>query len=231
MITQHVQEWIRAQARRFVLLVHLSGITPNAITVTGLAVTAISSVLIGFGLLTVGGLVLLFAGLFDILDGAVARVTGRVNSYGAFLDSTTDRYAEVFTYVGLLVYFILHGQHTTEPILVIASLSGSLLVSYARARAQALGFRCDGGIFARPERVITIVVGLVVLPLLVPALWVLAVLTNVTALQRIFLVWRQAHQASSQMAESAAPPAAAGDGERDTARVRRPHRPAPVEHR
>jgi CDP-diacylglycerol--glycerol-3-phosphate 3-phosphatidyltransferase len=137
----------------------------------------------------------LLAGAFDVLDGAVARVTGQVYRYGAFLDSTIDRYAEGFTYVALLYYFLFPGGHHLEAMLVIAALTGSLLVSYVRARAQSLGFVCDGGILARPERVVITVLGLLVPILLVPVLWVLAVLTNVTALQRIYLVWRQSRPA------------------------------------
>jgi CDP-diacylglycerol--glycerol-3-phosphate 3-phosphatidyltransferase len=226
MLTRRLQDWIRANARRFVLAIHLSGVTPNAITLMGLAVTAVSAVLIGFGWLFAGGLVLLFAGLFDILDGAVARATGRVNNYGAFLDSTTDRYAEVFTYIGLLVYFVLNGHQKLEPILVIASLSGSLLVSYARARAQSLGFTCEGGLLARPERVIIAVIGLVIAPVLTPALWVLAVLTNITALQRVLIVWRQARAitAAEKIAAAADPAVSVARPVRGPGRVSPEHR-------
>ncbi|MGA3183784.1 MAG: CDP-alcohol phosphatidyltransferase family protein [Candidatus Dormibacteria bacterium] len=195
MFTQRFQDWVRRAARRLVTAIHLRGITPNVLTLTGLAVTVAAAVLIGLGWLIPGGLVLLFAGLFDILDGAVARVTNRVGRYGAFLDSTTDRYAEVVTYAALLYHFISRSGGELPAMLVIVALGGSLLVSYVRARAQSLGFTCDGGLLARPERVVIIVAGLVVPPLLIPALWVLAVLTNLTALQRIRLVWREARQA------------------------------------
>jgi CDP-diacylglycerol--glycerol-3-phosphate 3-phosphatidyltransferase len=193
--TQRFQAWVRAAARRLVTAIHLRGVTPNALTLTGLAVTVVAAVLIGLGWLIPGGLVLLFAGLFDILDGAVARVTNRVHPYGAFLDSTTDRYAEVVTYAALLYHFISRSRGELPAMLVIVALGGSLLVSYVRARAQSLGFTCDGGLLARPERVVITVAGLVVPLLLVPALWVLAVLTNLTALQRIRLVRREARQA------------------------------------
>ncbi len=188
---------------------HVHGVTPDALTLAGLAVTMASAVLVGFGWLLAGGLVLLVGGLFDILDGAVARVEGRVRPYGAFLDSTTDRYAEVVTYAALLYHFVSQRDSTLEAMLVILALGGSLLVSYVRARAQSLGFRCDGGLLARPERVVITVVGLVISPLLIWALWVLAVLTNVTALQRIILVWRQARDARAAdrvAARSTAPP-------------------------
>jgi CDP-diacylglycerol--glycerol-3-phosphate 3-phosphatidyltransferase len=195
--TSQFQEWVRAAARRLVRLLGLERLSPNTLTVMGLFVNLLSGILIGAGFLVFGGLVLLLASVFDILDGAVARVTGKVYRYGAFLDSTTDRYAEGFTYIGLLYYYLFNGHHTVEPMLVIASLTGSLLVSYVRARAQSLGFVCDGGILARPERVVIICLGLLVSQLLLPLLWVLAVLTNVTAVQRIWFVWRQSRQTAT----------------------------------
>ncbi|HEV3125396.1 MAG TPA: CDP-alcohol phosphatidyltransferase family protein [Candidatus Dormibacteraeota bacterium] len=197
MFTSQFQEWVRAAARRLVRLLGLERLSPNTLTVIGLFVNLLSGILIGAGFLVLGGLVLLLASVFDILDGAVARVTGKVYRYGAFLDSTTDRYAEGFTYIGLLYYYLFNGHHTVEPMLVIASLTGSLLVSYVRARAQSLGFVCDGGILARPERVVIICLGLLVSQLLLPLLWVLAVLTNVTAVQRIWFVWRQSRQTAT----------------------------------
>ena len=192
MFTTQFQEWIRATARTLVRAVGLQRVSPNTLTVLGLFVNLVSAVLVGAGLLIGGGLLLLLASLFDVLDGAVARVTGKVYRYGAFLDSASDRYAEAFTGVGLIVYFQLQpGKHTIEPILIIAALAGSLLVSYVRARAQSLGFVCDGGLLARPERVVLTVLGLLIPGLLVPVLWILAVLTNVTALQRIWFVYDQ----------------------------------------
>ena len=197
MFTTQFQEWVRAAARRLVRALGLDRARPNVITMLGLFVNAASGILIGAGQLVLGGVILLLASVFDILDGAVARVTGKVYRYGAFLDSTTDRYAEGFTYMGLLWYYLFNGHHTVEPMLVIATLTGSLLVSYVRARAQSLGFHCEGGLLARPERVVLIVIGLLVPPVLVPALWVLAMLTNVTAVQRIWDVWRQSRQTAA----------------------------------
>lgn len=194
MFTSRFQEWVRALARRVVRLLGLDRASPNVLTLCGLAINALSGTLIAVGQLVVGGVVLLVASLFDILDGAVARVTGKVYRYGAFLDSTTDRYAEGFTYVGLLWYYLFNGHHTTEPMLVMAALVGSLLVSYVRARAQSLGFVCEGGLLARPERVVIMVVGLLIPVLLFPMLWVLAILTNLTAVQRIWSVWRQSRR-------------------------------------
>lgn len=192
MFTTQFQEFIRRTARGLVRATGLERVSPNTLTLIGLMISLGSGVLIGGGQLVTGGVVLLLASVFDILDGAVARVTGKVYRYGAFLDSATDRYAEVFTSVGLIVHFqVISGKYTYEPILIIATLAGSLLVSYIRARAQSLGFVCDGGLLARPERVILTVLGLLIPPLLLPVLWILAVLTNVTALQRIWFVYNQ----------------------------------------
>jgi len=195
--TSRFQEWVRALARRAVERLRLLGFTPNALTLVGLAITVAGAVLVAVGDLLLGGVVLLVAGAFDIFDGAVARVTGQVRRYGAFLDSTVDRYAEGVTFIALLYFFLFNdgqARHSTEAMLVIAALLGSLLVSYIRARAQSLGFACEGGLLARPERVLLIVAALVVPPLLVPILWILAVLTNVTAVQRIYFVWQQSRQ-------------------------------------
>jgi CDP-diacylglycerol--glycerol-3-phosphate 3-phosphatidyltransferase len=196
MFTDHFQAWVRSAARRLVNALHLRHIPPNAFTLTGLGITAGAAVLIGLGLLLPGGLVLLFAGFFDILDGAVARVTEKMRPYGAFLDSTTDRYAEVITYAALLYHYVAQHDSALPAMLVIVALAGSLLVSYTKARAQSLGFSGDGGLLARPERVVITAIGLVFSPLLIWALWVLAVLTNVTAVQRIVGVWRQSRDAS-----------------------------------
>jgi CDP-diacylglycerol--glycerol-3-phosphate 3-phosphatidyltransferase len=201
--TSRLQEWVRAGARRVVPALHALRLTPNILTMVGLCICAGSAVLIALGFLIPGGLLLLFASGFDILDGALARVTGREQRYGAFLDSTVDRYAEAITYIALLAYFIFHGHHTLEPMLLIFALTGSLLVSYVRARAQSLGFNGDGGWLARPERVVITVIGLVITPLLIWALWILAVLTNFTAIQRIWVVWQQARRAPAPDTRSA----------------------------
>ena len=198
MFTSRLQDWVRSGARRVVPALRALHLTPNVLTMLGLCICAGSAVLIALGFLLPGGVLLLIASAFDILDGALARVSGREQRYGAFLDSTVDRYAEAMTSIALLYYFIFHGHHTLEPMLVVFALTGSLLVSYVRARAQSLGFNGDGGLLARPERVVITVIGLVIAPLLIWALWILAVLTNVTAVQRIWVVWKQARRIAAE---------------------------------
>jgi len=198
--TAKFQAWVRARARQIVPALRALHLTPNALTIVGLVFCAGSAVLVALGYLIAGGVVLFVASAFDILDGALARVIGKTQQYGAFLDSTIDRYAEAFTYIALLYYFLFRVHATLEPMLVIVALTGSLLVSYVRARAQSLGFRVNGGWLARPERVVITVIGLIVAPLLIWALWILAVLTNVTVLQRIWLVWQQSRRAEVRTA-------------------------------
>ena len=221
MFTQKFQAWVRRWAERGVGVFRDSPITPNMLTLFGLVITGVGAAAVAANHLFIGGLVLWFAGLFDIFDGALARASGRVYRYGAFFDSTVDRYSEGIVYLGLLVYF-LGRHHTLEPVLILSALAGSFLVSYVRARAQSLGFTCDVGILARPERVVVIVAGLLLERIHVPgwhfttltlALWILAIGTNLTAVQRVWEVWRQnrAELRASRTAASPAPAAAERD--------------------
>jgi CDP-diacylglycerol--glycerol-3-phosphate 3-phosphatidyltransferase len=169
-------------------------VTPNQITVVGTALTFLAAGLAAAGQLTWAGVVLAFGGTFDILDGALARSTSRAYPYGAFLDSTLDRYSEGAMYLGLAAYFVGVGGPLQRWLVLAtaAALAGSFLVSYVRARAQSLGFACETGLFARPERVVLTVVGLIFGGVvLYTVVFVLAILTNLTALQRIREVWLQ----------------------------------------
>ena len=198
MFTQKFQAWVRRWAERAVGVFRDSPITPNMLTLFGLFITAVGALLVATGQLLIGGIVLAFAGFFDIFDGALARAAGKVYRYGAFLDSTIDRYSEGVVYLGILIYFLNH-HDGLRPIIVLIALAGSFLVSYVRARAQSLGFTCDVGILARPERVVIIVAGLILesVPILARfepltiALVILAIGTNFTAVQRVWVVWQQ----------------------------------------
>jgi CDP-diacylglycerol--glycerol-3-phosphate 3-phosphatidyltransferase len=194
MFTTRFETWVRRQAEALMSALGRVPVTPNQITVVGVVLTFIAAVLVALGFLLWAGVVLIFAGTFDILDGALARSSRRAYPYGAFLDSTLDRYSEGAIYIGLVAYFASTGGPLQRWLLLatVAALAGSFLVSYVRARAQSLGFTCDSGLFARPERVVATVVGLIfggaVLNVVVI---LLAVLTNLTALQRIREVWLQ----------------------------------------
>lgn len=188
MIWTRIKEQARSVARFLARLLGRTGITPNTLTVVGLVLNLVVAGVLATGNLALGGLLLLAAGVFDMLDGALAKATNQTTRFGAFLDSTLDRYSEIAVFFGLL----LHAQATgllLETALIYAAAAGSLLVSYARARAEALGFDCEVGLLARPERILVLAAGLVLgYPAI--ALWVLAVMTNVTAVQRIVHVWR-----------------------------------------
>jgi CDP-diacylglycerol--glycerol-3-phosphate 3-phosphatidyltransferase len=182
-------------------------VTPNQITVVGVALTFVAAVLAAFGQLRWAGVVLIFAGTFDILDGALARSSGQAYPYGAFLDSTLDRYSEGAMYIGLAAYFASNGGQLQRWLLLatVAALAGSFLVSYVRARAQSLGFTCESGLFARPERVVVTVVGLIFGGVvLYGVVFLLAILTNLTALQRIREVWLQGRAQRIAMEREAA---------------------------
>jgi len=194
MFTTRFEAWVRRHAESLMAALGRLPVTPNQITVLGTALTFAAAVLTAGGQLRWGGVVLAFAGTFDILDGALARSTKRSYPYGAFLDSTLDRYSEGAMYIGLVAYFVSAGG-PLERWLVLATvtaLAGSFLVSYVRARAQSLGFTCETGLFARPERVVVTVIGLIFGGVVLAAVvFLLAILTNLTALQRIREVWLQ----------------------------------------
>ena len=132
---------------------------------------------------------LLVASGFDMLDGAVARASGTVTKFGGFLDSTLDRYSEAVVYAGVLYYVLGTDDSLAGALLVFAATAGSLLISYARARAEAAGFGASVGLLARPERVLVIAIGLI-FGQLIAALWILALGTHITVWTRIAHVWR-----------------------------------------
>lgn len=169
------------------LLVRL-GLGPNAVTVIGFLLNVGVALIIASGYLIAGGVLVLFAGWFDMLDGAVARLTQRATLFGSFLDSTLDRYSEAAVLLGLLIHLAREGQ-TVEVVLAYVAIVGSLMVSYARARAEGLGLQCEVGMLARPERIVLTSVGLI-FNLITPVLWILAVFTNVTAVQRVLHIYR-----------------------------------------
>ena len=202
MFSRLLQASVRAAAQRLAAASRLAGLSPNAITLIGLVIAGGAAALAALDLQLWAGIVLLLAGAFDILDGAVARESGRVHPFGAFLDSTADRYGEGVLYAGLAYLFLAHLHQEVPVFLIVAALFGSLLVSYVRARAQSLGYTCDVGWFARPERVVITALGLI-LGLMVPVLWILAVATNLTALQRIHAVYRQYRKSQDEAAPAA----------------------------
>jgi len=190
-------------------------ITPNVLTIVGLVINLTAAAFFGMGRWRLGGILILAAGFFDMLDGAVARVSGSETEFGAFLDSVLDRYSDLGILIGLVVFYSLDEaafaaawdegrkvtmgetikyaleNQTINVILSCAVLAGSLLTSYTRARAESLISRkCNVGIVERPERIILLAAGAISGYMSV-ALWALAFLTNITALQRIHFTWKE----------------------------------------
>jgi CDP-diacylglycerol--glycerol-3-phosphate 3-phosphatidyltransferase len=195
-ISERIGTWVRG----YVLVVGGAlarlGLSANMLTVIGLLLNAAVATVIASGHPRWGGALLLVASVFDMLDGAVARATGTISKFGGFLDSTLDRYSESVVFLGVLIYLLDTDDAKTGSILVYIATVGSLMISYARARAEALGWKASVGLVARPERVILLALCLLIdHPLW--ALWALAVLTHVTAATRIHHVWRLSRRESA----------------------------------
>jgi CDP-diacylglycerol--glycerol-3-phosphate 3-phosphatidyltransferase len=177
------------------------GFTPNALTVIGSALTASVGLLIAQGWFVAAGVCLFLFSVTDTLDGALARATNRVSSFGAFLDSVCDRYAECFVFFGLVWWYQSTGN-SVGVVLSYVAVIGSLMVSYSRARAEGIGLQAaDVGWFQRPERIILLGLGLLGAAfapgVLLVVLAILAVLTTVTVLQRVVHVWHALHSGGS----------------------------------
>ncbi|MHB1120563.1 MAG: CDP-alcohol phosphatidyltransferase family protein [Bellilinea sp.] len=165
------------------------GISPNTMTLLGLAGHIGAAVLLAYGEIQWGGLVVLLMAPFDALDGTMARLRGKTSRFGGFLDSVVDRYAELILVGGLLVYYIQQANWLAIALAYVAA-AGSIMVSYTKARGESLGFKVNVGLLTRVERYLVIIPCLLFnIPLVL--LWVLALFTNFTALQRIFTVFKQ----------------------------------------
>ncbi|MFQ5512454.1 MAG: CDP-alcohol phosphatidyltransferase family protein [Candidatus Krumholzibacteriia bacterium] len=177
------------------------GVPPMAISLVGLVLGLYGAYVLARGFLFQAGVWLLLSGIFDVLDGAVARHRGMQTKFGAFIDSTFDRISELAYLCALIVYYMLRPQGFSDFIIVVVCvvLSGSILVSYARARIEGLGLTCSVGLMERPERLALLVLGLFlgsrVLSLI---LVVLAAATTVTVLQRVLHAYRLTREQSPQ---------------------------------
>jgi CDP-diacylglycerol--glycerol-3-phosphate 3-phosphatidyltransferase len=164
------------------------GVTPTAVTLFGLGLHVLGAVVIGFGSLAGGGIILVLAAICDALDGALARETGQTSRFGAFLDSTIDRVDETVVFAGIAAYYLssLSAWGDVWAVVALLALAGSLITSYARARAEGLGLDCSVGVFERPERIVVTLLGLFLGTVaLALALLVLVVFSWFTVYQRI----------------------------------------------
>ena len=165
-------------------------VRPNHLTMLGLGVSIVAACALAQGRLRVGAVLLALAGLFDFFDGSLARLANSVSAFGAFLDSVVDRYSDLVVLLGVVLYYH-RAADTTGVLLAMVALVGTIMTSYTKARAQSIGVACEIGLIERPERLIVLIAG-ATFNLLTPAMIVLAVLTNLTALQRILYMRRAA---------------------------------------
>ncbi len=196
-----MQAWARRVAEGIVSPLARLGVDPNVVTVVGFLLNIVTAAVLATGHLSSGGVLLLISGLFDLLDGALARVSNSQSDFGAFLDSLLDRYSEATILLALIYVFTIR-HHTADVLLVYLVAVGSILISYARARAESLGLEAKIGIAPRPERVLILGAGLLINgDTTAIALALLAILTHVTALQRLLHVWRQTRAKSADRGE------------------------------
>jgi CDP-diacylglycerol--glycerol-3-phosphate 3-phosphatidyltransferase len=184
-------------------------INPNVLTVTGVSINVLSGVMFAFGHFFWAGIILIIANLFDMLDGSVARLSGRVTRFGAFLDSSLDRLSDMAAFVGLMVFYARATEHhsTLYVFLAGAAMVGSVMVSYASARAESLIPKCDVGFLRRPERVVLLIIGALsthpgsesLFANRMPAvLWILAVGSYWTFAYRMYHTWKELRRAEPE---------------------------------
>src|SRR5215467_2074360 len=175
---------------RIVRWLALSKIHPNVLTFVGLVINIYAAWLFSRGRFVPAGLVVIGAGLFDMVDGRVARETNRVTRFGGFFDSVLDRYSDLALFMGLLVYYASINRFFYIVLTAIV-MTGSVMVSYTRARAEVTIPKCKVGFLERPERVVLIIIG-ALFDRMAPVLWVIAVFSNLTVIHRMIYTWQEA---------------------------------------
>lgn len=181
--------------RLIVRALALSRVNPNVLTFLGLVINVVAAVFLAVGRFRVAGCIIIFAGLFDMVDGRVARETNRVTRFGAFFDSVLDRYSDLALLIGLLVYY----GTINRPFYVVLTaivMMASVLISYARTRAENIIPTCKVGFLERPERIVLIIIG-ALFDKMAPVLWVIAVLGNITVVHRMIFTYQESKRLES----------------------------------
>jgi CDP-diacylglycerol--glycerol-3-phosphate 3-phosphatidyltransferase len=188
-LTDYLRKWLKGVAEPVASFLNRIGMKPNVVTYLGLIGNTIGAILLGTGHISWGGIIVLLFGLMDGLDGTMARLKGESTKFGAFIDSVTDRYSELVILAGLMAYYLQQSDWLACGLVYMSAL-GSVMVSYIKARAEALGFDARIGILTRVERYLVLAPSLVFnIPIV--GLWILAVLSNFTAVQRFAYVRKQ----------------------------------------
>jgi len=191
--TDYMRVWFKGILDPMGAFFNRIGVTPNMMTMLGLLGNIVGAWFLAKGDMFLGGVFVLICTPFDALDGTMARLRGEANEFGAFVDSVTDRYSELFILGGLIYYFTTTNDHVST-LVAYAAAAGSVLVSYIKARADSLKFDANVGILTRMERYL-VIAPLLLFNLPVYAVWIVAILANITALQRFWKVRQQARKA------------------------------------
>jgi len=186
----------------------LSKINPNVLTFFGLVINIVAASFLATGRFRTAGLVIIFAGLFDMVDGRVARATNQVTRFGGFFDSVLDRYSDLALLVGLLVYYGTINR-PAYVVLTAVVITASVMISYTRTRAENIIPTCKVGFMERPERVVLLIIGALFLRM-APVLWVIAVLGNLTVVHRMMFTYQESARLEEAQLRPRATPAASG---------------------
>jgi len=207
----------------------LAHISPNVLTFTGLVINIIAAVLFGYAsgssqprFFLYAGLVIVAAGIFDMVDGRVARATHQVTTFGAFFDSVIDRYSDIALFFGLLVYYA-RANHFFYLVLVGIVMTTSVMVSYTRARAESLIPSCKVGFLERPERIVLVIIG-ALFNRMAPVLWVIAILSTITVIHRMWYTYQQMKPITERELKSQAAAA-----QSNTEKAPKLNRPSPLD--
>jgi len=190
-------------------------IHPNVFTCVGLAINAVGAWMLSRGEFFEAGLVVLLGAVFDLVDGPIARSSGRVTRFGGFLDSVIDRYSDLILLVGMLVYYASVNRFGYI-VLTAVAMTGSVMVSYVRARSENEIPKCKVGFLERPERIVLLIIG-TLFNRMTAVLWVIAVLSNLTVVHRIVHTWKETTRLGQSPAEA---PAAEGDKAKSSGELR-----------
>ena len=190
MFSQFIGKICRAILDIIVRMVSALKIHPNYLTLIGFLTTTFAAFHLAKGKFLRAGLIIIVAGVFDMLDGRVARITNNVTRFGAFFDSVLDRYSDIAIYLGLMVYYS-RGQRISYVLLSGVAMMGSIMTSYTRARAESLIPLCKVGFMERPERLVLLIIGMLA-NRMAPVLWIIAFFSNMTVIHRIVFTWKEA---------------------------------------
>src|SRR5258708_5233333 len=189
MLTKWIGNGSRWLLDKIVGALAATGINPNFLTFVGLVVNFWAAAMFATGRFRTAAAIIFFAGFLDMLDGQVARRQNRVTAFGAFYDSTLDRYSDMALYMGILVYYAVSAR-TSYVVLAAVATAGSVMVSYARARAESLIPTCKVGFMERPERLVLLIIG-GAFNRMAPVLWVISVISTITVIHRILYTWQE----------------------------------------